>query len=177
MIILVRRGLDWSWRRYAWNPQSVAVAWQSHSLLTYSEVAASTSTFGNGIADLIGRNLSARNAGHRLLDVELDRRHCAELLYKRCTTEERVVVKPSGWAAPNQNTKDTSARDRRPAPGLSCSRLDRGSTCSRGADTLHHLPPVISLLTTSRADCHLLDFQNHLWSSSTILVDLICRIL
>lgn len=160
MIILVRRGLDWSWRKYALILPLVAVASQSHSRETYSEVATSTSTLGNGTADSIGDALLASDAGHRLLDVELDRRHCCMLLYNGCTTEERVVVEPSGWVAPNKNTRDTSARDRRPAPGLSMSRLDRGSTCSRGADAHQHLPPVISPLTAYRPDCHLLARQS-----------------
>jgi hypothetical protein len=88
---------------------------------TYSEVATSTSTFGNDIADLIGEVLLASDAGDRLLDVELDRRHCYELMSMGCTTERRVVVEPDGWAAPTTTSKIQAPGDgRRPPPGVIC---------------------------------------------------------
>jgi hypothetical protein len=73
---------------------------------TYSEVAAGTSTFGNDIADLIGEILLASDAGDCLLDVEFDRRHYCELMYKGCTTEEESSS--NQMAGPRlTNTRDT----------------------------------------------------------------------
>jgi hypothetical protein len=90
----------------------------SHMLAnTYSEVATGTSTFGNDIADLIGEVLPASNAGDCLLDVELDRRHCCELMYGMYD-RRRVVVEPDGWARLTKHSRYRPLQsDRRPPPG------------------------------------------------------------
>ena len=76
---------------------AVPVASQSHSQNTYSEVATSTSTFGDGIADLIGEVLLARDAGHRLLDVKLDRRHDCESCFLTGVRQKKKSRRQTEW--------------------------------------------------------------------------------
>lgn len=67
---------------------------------THSQVAASTSTFGDSIADLIRKVLLASHAGYRLLDVEFDRRHVASCcgFAAQESARQKKTDKPDGWA-------------------------------------------------------------------------------